>query len=95
MGACLAARSMVSKSIGHSPRLYLPSRLFASIRGWFVICLRLVPSPADATFLAFLPAQTVEIDDHDNQATGNDPLPEGIHVQQIGAIVDRGQNEGA
>lgn len=61
----------------------------------FVRHLWLVPSPADPTFLAFFPAQTVEIDDHDNEDTGDDSLPEGIHVQQIGAIVDRGQNEGA
>jgi hypothetical protein len=47
MGACLAARSTQQglrdeiKSIGHSPRLYLLSRLFASIRGLSVICVYL------------------------------------------------------
>jgi len=44
--------------------------------------------------LAFFPAYTVEIDDHDDQTAGNDPLPERIDVHQVRAIGDGGQNEG-
>jgi len=86
VGACLAAKSTVSdgfrtssKNIGQCASS-LPSFASIHVHSRFVCHLRLVPSLADATFLAFFPAQTVEIDDHNNQATGNDPLPEGIHV---------------
>jgi hypothetical protein len=44
--------------------------------------------------LAFFPAYTVEIDDHDDQTAGNDSLPERIDVHQVRAIGDGGQNEG-
>src|ERR1700730_8130825 len=43
----------------------------------------------------FLATQTVKIDDHDDEAAGNDTLPEWIHVQQVCAVVDRRQDEGA
>ncbi len=47
--------------------------------------------PRRSTLLA---AQAVEIDDDDDQAAGDDSLPEWIHIQQIGTVVDGGQNEG-
>jgi hypothetical protein len=43
----------------------------------------------------FLATQTVKIDDHDDEAAGNDTLPEWIHVQQVCAVIDRRQDEGA
>jgi hypothetical protein len=55
------------KSIGHSPSS-LPS--FASIRGLSVIC-GWFPVP-----LPLLPPQTVEVNNHDDQAAGDNPLPE-------------------
>jgi hypothetical protein len=45
--------------------------------------------------LAFLTPQTVEIDDPNDQASCNDALPEWIHVQQVCAVIDRREDEGA
>src|SRR5262245_60070422 len=45
--------------------------------------------------LTFLGAQTVEVDDDDDQDAGDDPLPKGIHVEQVCAVVDGRQNERA
>src|SRR5256885_347383 len=35
-------------------------------------------------------AQPVEIDDDDDQHAGDDALPEGVDIEQIGAVVDGG-----
>src|SRR6516162_11559179 len=43
---------------------------------------------------ALFAPQSVKIDDNDNQDAGDDTLPECIYVQQIGAVVDRRQDEG-
>ncbi|WP_245499074.1 ABC transporter permease, partial [Mesorhizobium sp. M7A.F.Ca.AU.002.06.1.1] len=41
------------------------------------------------------PTQAVEVDDDDDQRAGDDALPERIDVEQVGAVVDGGQDEGA
>jgi hypothetical protein len=43
---------------------------------------------------ALFATQSVKIDDNDNQDAGDDTLPECVYVQQIGAVVDRRQDEG-
>ena len=48
-----------------------------------------------AALLPAATAQTVEVDDDDDQHAGDDALPEGVDVQQVGAVVDGGEDEGA
>src|ERR1700722_9151825 len=45
--------------------------------------------------LAFFTAQTVKIDDHNDEAARDNPLPEWIHIQQVCAVVNRRQDEGS
>ena len=54
-------------------------------------------TPADrAPLRSKLPApRRVKIDDDDDQQAGDDALPERIEVQQVRAVVDRRQDEGA
>src|ERR1700704_1485651 len=37
--------------------------------------------------LALLTPQAVEIDNHKDQAAGDDPLPKWIHIQQVGTVI--------
>src|SRR5690348_15898274 len=65
-------------------------------------------SPGDRQTMAFMiygsrscfllaspPSQPVEIDDDDDEQAGDDALPERVDVQEIGAVVDGGEDEGA
>jgi hypothetical protein len=45
--------------------------------------------------LPLLGTQAVEIDDDDDQNAGDNSLPKRVYVEQIGAVVDRRQDEGA
>src|SRR5207237_10543580 len=46
-------------------------------------------------FSSLLVAQAVEIHDHNDEQAGDDALPERIEIEQVGAVVDRGQDERA
>ena len=48
------------------------------------------PSVASALFAA----QAIKIDDHNNEAARDDSLPEWIHIQQVCAVIDCGEDEG-
>ena len=43
---------------------------------------------------ALLSAQPVKIDDNDDEDTGDNALPKRVHVQQVGAVIDCGQDKG-
>jgi hypothetical protein len=50
---------------------------------------RLSPSVVSA----FFAAQAIKIDDHNDEAARDDSLPEWIHIQEVGAVVNRCQDE--
>jgi hypothetical protein len=45
--------------------------------------------------LPLFASQPVKVDDDDDKKAGDDTLPKRIHVQQVSAVVDRRQDEGA
>ena len=48
-----------------------------------------------APISAFFAAQAIKIDDDNDEAARDDALPEWIYVQQVCAVIDRRQDEGA
>jgi hypothetical protein len=45
-------------------------------------------------FSALFASQPVKINDHNDEATRNDSLPECVHIQQVCSVLDRGQDKG-
>ena len=43
---------------------------------------------------AFFAAQAIKIDDDNDETTRDDSLPKWIHIQQVGAVIDRCQDKG-